>query len=91
MSLGKLFKVEVTPTPAMLAELEEFVFFAERPKAGTPTLTGYYDGRGKLRRIVARYSDGWRAQINIDRNGYVTSSRANISLKVMCGEANAQG
>ncbi|MFA6219620.1 MAG: hypothetical protein WC692_07545 [Erythrobacter sp.] len=89
MSLGKLFKVEVTPTPAMLAELEEFVFFAQRPAAPDPKVTGYYDQRGKLRRVVARYPDGWRAQINIDRNGYITSSRASISLKVKCGEADA--
>ncbi len=91
MSLGPLTKVEVTPTPALLAELEEFVFFAQRPEAGDPSVAGYYDRRGKLRRIVLRYPDGWRAQINIDSNGYVTSSRANISLKVKCGEANAQG
>lgn len=91
MSLGPLTKVEVTPTPAMLAELEEFVFFAQRPEAAEPTVTGYYDRRGKLRRIVARYPDGWQAQINIDANGYVTSTRANISLKVKCGEGHAQG
>jgi hypothetical protein len=87
MSLGKLFKVEVTPTPAMLAELEEFVFFAQRPAAPDPAVTGYYDRRGKLRRVVARYSDGWTARINIDAKGYVTSSSASLSLKIEGGHA----
>lgn len=91
MSLGPLTKVAVTPTPNMLAELEEFVFFAKRPEEGDPSVFGYYDRRGKLRRIVARYPDGWRAQINLDPNGYVTSSRASISLKVKGGEGHAQG
>jgi len=91
MSLGKLTKVEINPTAAVLAELEEFVFFAQRSEVGDPTLTGYYDRRGKLRRIVARYPDGWRAQINIDADGYVTCTRANISLKTKRGEAHAQG
>lgn len=91
MSLGPLTKIEVTPTRAMLAELEEFVFFAQRPEASNPAVTGYYDRRGKSRRIVARYSDGWRAQINIDRNGYVASTSASMSLKTKRGEANAQG
>lgn len=85
MSLGPLTKVAVTPTPAMLAELEEFVFFAQRPNAGDPSVDGYYDRRGKLRRIVARYADGWRAQINIDAKGYVTSSRASLKLTTKGG------
>lgn len=89
MSLGKLTKITVKPTPAMLAELEEFVFFAQRPEQGDPSVSGYYDRRGKLRRIVAQYPDGWRAQINLDSHGYVTSSRANVSLKVKCGGADA--
>jgi hypothetical protein len=80
MSLGPLTKIEVTPTPAMIAELEEFVFFAQRPEAGDPTLAGYYDRRGRLRRIVGHWSDGWKAQINIDANGYVTSTRASLKL-----------
>ena len=88
MALVPLSKVEVTPTPAMLAELEEGVFFAQRPAAPDPAVIGYYDRRGKLRRIVARYSDGWKAQINIDANGYVTSSSANISLQAKGASSN---
>lgn len=85
MSLGPLTKIEVNPTPAVLAELQEFVFFGQRPEAGEPTLHGYYDRRGKLRRIVARYPDGWKAQINIDARGYVTSSRASLKLTAQGG------
>lgn len=89
MSLGPLTKVEVNPTPAVIAELEEFVFFAQRPEADELTLHGYYDRRGKLRRIVGRWSDGWKAQINIDANGYVTSARASLKLTAQGGGAAA--
>lgn len=89
MALGKLTKIVLSPTPALLAELEEFAFFAQRPEAGDPALASYYDRRGKLRRITAAYSDGWRAQINIDANGYVTSSRASLRLIAKGEAANA--
>ena len=91
MSLGKLTKMTVTPTAAALAELEDVMFIPQRPDAGEPVMDGFYDRQGKLRRVVLRYPDGWRAQVNINANGYVTSSSMSISLKVMSGEANGKG
>lgn len=77
MALGPLTKVAVTPTPAMLAELGKHFAL---PFEGEPSTVGYYDRRGKLRRIVASFPDGWRCQINIDADGYVTSSSARCKL-----------
>lgn len=77
MSLGPLTKVVVTPTPGVIAELAELFYL---PPEGEPALVGYYDRKGKLRRIRATYPDGWRMQVNIDANGFVTSSRANLKL-----------
>lgn len=88
MSLGPLTKVEVTLSPGAIAELEELVFFAARPVQAAPKVVGYYDRRGKLRRIVARYPDGCRAQVNIDANGFVTSARGSMSLTAKIGDAN---
>jgi len=77
MSLGPLTKVAVTPTPGVIAELaEHFPFMPE----GEPELVGYYDRRGKLRRIVASYANGWRGRINIDAAGYVTSQTFSLTL-----------
>lgn len=91
MSLGKLTKVAVSPTPAVLAELEEVMFIPQRPDAGEPEMHGFYDRLGKLRRIALRYPDGWRAQINLNAHGYVTSSSMSVSLKVLGRDAHAQG
>jgi hypothetical protein len=67
----------VSPTPGVIAELaEHFAFMPE----GEPKLVGYYDRKGKLRRIVASYPGGWRGQINIDAAGYVTSQTFSIKL-----------
>lgn len=80
MSLGPLTKVAVSPTPSAIAELaEHFPVKAE----GEPSLVGYYDRRGKLRRIVATYPDGWRCQVNINAAGYVTGSSARCKLATM--------
>ncbi len=90
MTLGPLTKVAVTPAPSVIAELAELFYL---PPEGEPSLVGYYDRKGKLRRIVATYPDGWRMQVNINAGGYVTSSRAQLRLPTMTigGEANAQG
>lgn len=80
MSLGPLTKIEVTPEPATIAELHEF--FGFKPE-GVPSLVGYYDQRGKLRRIVATFPDGWRCQVNINATGHVTSTRADLKLKTI--------
>lgn len=80
MSLGRLTKVEVTPSPSAIAELAEH--FAVQPE-GDPKLVGYYDRRAKLRRIVACYPDGWRCQVNISAAGHVTSSTAKLKLKTV--------
>ena len=77
MTLGPLIKVEVTPSPGAIAELAEH--FPYKPE-GEPKLAGYYDRRGKLRRIVAVYPDGWRCQVNINAVGHVTSSSAKLKL-----------
>ena len=88
MSLGPLTKAALSPTPSVIAELaDHFAVKAE----GDPQLVGYYDRKGKLRRIVATYPDGWRCQVNIDQQGYVTSSSARLNLKIKFGEADAQG
>lgn len=79
MSLGPLTKVAVSPTPGVIAELAEH--FGVKPE-GEPALVGYYDRRGKLRRIVATYPDGWRCRVNIDAAGYVTSSSVSLKLKL---------
>lgn len=80
MSLGPLTKVEVTPSPGAIAELAEYFICAPE---GEPNLVGYYDRRGKLRRIVATYPDGTRCQVNINAGGYVTSSRTKLpTLKI---------
>lgn len=78
MNLGPLTKVEWTPEPATIAELHEF--FGFKPD-GEPKLVGYYDRRGKLRRIVASYPDGWRCRVNINATGHVTSTIAELRLK----------
>ena len=89
MSLGPLTKVAVTPSPAAIEELAGF--FAVKPE-GEPTLVGYYDRKGQLRRIVATYPDGWRCQVGISATGYVTSSSARLKLKtIKVGGAHAQG
>ncbi|MFO6448636.1 hypothetical protein ACLBKU_15990 [Erythrobacter sp. NE805] len=75
MSLGPLTKVEVTPSPGAIAELAEHCICAPD---GEPKLVGYYDRRGKLRRIVATYPDGTRCQVNINAGGYVTSSSTKL-------------
>lgn len=80
MSLGPLIKVEVTPEPATIAELQEFFGFTPD---GDPALVGYYDRRGKLRRIVASYPDGWRCRVNINAKGHVTSTTAELKLSAM--------
>lgn len=87
MALGKLSKVEVTPTAAMLAELRDLTFIPQLPDAGEPKMAGYYDRQGKLRRVVLSYPDGWRAQVNINAKGYITSSRTSLSLTVRGGDA----
>lgn len=86
MGLGKLTKRTIAPekvTPAMIAELDD-AFFAQFGE-GTPAITGYYDARGKLRRIVAKYPDGWERRINIDAEGYRTSARAKLKLTMPSG------
>ena len=88
MSLGPLTKVEVTPTPDAIAELAEMFYL--QPE-GEPALVGYYDRKGKLRRILATYPDGWRMQVNINGAGYVTSSRASLRAKLTVRGGDAQG
>ncbi|MEO0589084.1 MAG: hypothetical protein AAFZ11_00840 [Pseudomonadota bacterium] len=88
MSLGKLTKRSIEParvTPAMIAELDDA--FGVHIGEGTPAVTGYYDARGKLRRIVAQYPDGWRMQLNIDAVGYVTSTSGKLKLTASSSEA----
>ena len=77
MGLGKLTKIEVNATPEMVAEIEGL--WGEKFTEGEPTVAGYYDQRGKLRRIVALYPDGWRLQVNINAEGCVTSAHGKIS------------
>jgi hypothetical protein len=80
MSLGPLTKVEVTPSPGAIAELAEFLIAAPE---GEPKLVGYYDRRGKLRRIRATYPDGTVCQVNINAGGFVTSSSTKLpTLKI---------
>lgn len=86
MSLGPLTKVAVSPTPGVIAELAEHFGFGPE---GEPAVVGYYDRRGKLRRIVATYPDGWRCRLNIDGAGYVTSSSFKISLTTKVRGADA--
>lgn len=83
MSLGPLTKVEVTPTPGAIAELAEIFVCASE---GEPKLVGYYDRRGKLRRIRATYPDGTRCQVNINTLGFVTSSRTQLPTLKIWGE-----
>lgn len=78
MSLGKLTKIYVDPTPAVLAELESC--FGAKIGEGVPEVAGYYDGRGKLRRLIARYENASSLRINIDAKGYVTSTSVSIKL-----------
>lgn len=85
MSLGPLTKVEVTASPGAIAELAEF--FSVQPE-GEPKLVGYYDRRGKLRRVRATYPDGWVLQVNISAAGFVTSSHAKIKLAATIGGAD---
>lgn len=80
MSLGTLTKIEVTPNPDVVAELE--TFFGFKPE-GEPKLVGYYDRRGKLRRIVASYPDGWMCRVNINATGHVTSTSAHLKLATL--------
>ncbi|WP_086733756.1 hypothetical protein [Erythrobacter colymbi] len=87
MSLGPLTKVEVTPSPGALAELAEFLIAAPE---GEPKLVGYYDRRGKLRRIMATYPDGTRCRININAGAFVTSSRTELPTISLRG-SDAQG
>lgn len=87
MSLGPLTKVAVTPTPGVIAELAELFYL---PPEGEPTLVGYYDRRGKLRRIRATYPDGWVMQVNINAGGFVTSSRASLRQKLTLRGGDAQ-
>lgn len=80
MSLGPLTKIEVTPSAAAIDELAQFILGAPE---GEPKLVGYYDRRGKLRRIVATYPDGTRCQVNISADGFVTSSSTKLpTLKI---------
>lgn len=89
MSLGPLTKRAVSLTPSAIAELAEY--FAVKPE-GEPELVGYYDRKGKLRRMVATYADGWRCRVNIDAAGYVTSSTASLKLStIKIGGGHAQG
>lgn len=89
MSLGPLTKIEVTPTPALIAELRELFYL---PPEGEPSLVGYYDRTGKLRRLRATYPDGWVMQVNINADGYVTSSRASLKLHtIKIGGGHAKG
>lgn len=88
MSLGPLTKIEVTASPGAIAELAEF--FSVQPE-GEPKLVGYYDRRGKLRRVRATYPDGWVMQVNINAGGFVTSSRASLRQKLTVRGGNAEG
>jgi len=88
MGLGKLTKVEIEATPAMVAEFKDSFFSVG---TGTPIMTAYYDRSRKLRRITARYPDGWQMQVNIDAEGSVTSSSAKLKLSVRNEGDNAQG
>tara|TARA_R100001126_G_C4733079_1_gene104773 strand:+ start:126 stop:344 length:219 start_codon:yes stop_codon:yes gene_type:complete len=70
----------------MIAEIEGL--FVAKLAEGVPSIVGYYDQRGKLRRIVAQYPDGWRSQVNIDREGYVTSAHSSLKLKGIVEKAS---
>jgi hypothetical protein len=82
VGLGKLSKATVTPTAAALAELEDVMFIPQRPDAGEPMIDGFYDRQGNLRRVVLRYPDGWRAQVNLNARGFITSSSCSLSIHV---------
>lgn len=85
MGLGKLKKVEVESTAAVLKELNAVLkelndLLRPNPGEGQCEITAYYDKADRLRRVVARYQNGWRVQLNIDAAGFVTSQSARLKL-----------
>ena len=59
-------KVALVPAKAQ-ALLEQV---GVRASAGEPVAVfGYYDAAGEARRIVARYADGWRADLRFHVDG----------------------
>lgn len=86
-------KVAIVPANAMKA-LE---MVGVRPSAREPVAVfAYYDHAGELRRIVARYADGWRADVrfHVDGTYSLTQSlrvRAVVTVKPVAMEAAAHG
>ncbi|MDT7533745.1 hypothetical protein OVY48_09945 [Sphingobium sp. SA2] len=63
---GKLRKVQLIPANAMALLSQAGV----RASAGEPhSVVGYYDPAGEPRRVVARYADGWRADLRFHVDG----------------------
>lgn len=63
---GKLRKVQLIPANAMALLSQAGV----RASAGEPhSVVGYYDPTGEPRRVVARYADGWRADLRFHVDG----------------------
>ena len=85
MATGKLKKRSLDATPDLVEALDAVMPVSQGSEAD---VTGYFDGRGKLRRVVAAYSNGWQVRVNVSANGDVTSTSASLKLVAKIGGAS---
>lgn len=85
MGTGKLTKIGLPASPKMVAGLQELIPVGLGDEK--PEVTGYYDARGKVRRITADYPNGWRVRVNFNAQGVITSESAQLKLSCTIGAA----
>ncbi len=78
MGTGKLTRIGLPASPRMVAGLQELMPMGLGDEK--PSITGYYDTRGKVRRIIARYPNEWEVRVNFNAQGVITSESARLKL-----------
>lgn len=86
MSTGKLRKRSLEATPDIVDGLNELMPVGDGAK---PEITAYFDGLGRVRRMVAVYPNKWQVRVNLDARGRVTSSSASLKLTAKIGGVKA--
>lgn len=78
MGTGKLTKIGLPASPKVVKALGDLI--PRNLGKGKPAVIGYYDARGRIRRLVANYPSGWHVRVNFNQNGMVTSESAALKL-----------